>query len=175
MIGHAIVLKNYFPKKNKVTILHERFGKINFFIDEKHEAARLCNGSLMYCEVVKKQGSSSYQCNFVDTYFVPFQSHTDDLYFIHDILKICLEFMPDKMAMKDVFDLVVSMYQQLHDLQDFQKKIYLLRLFLYLGIFPEDKKLYHYVMQNNLLQTYDNDVLLQQGLKYCWNSGENYS
>lgn len=175
MIGHAIVLKNYFPKKNKVTILHEQFGKIHFFIDEKHQAARLCNGSLMYCDVVKKQSSSSYQCDFVDSYFIPFDDSVYDLYFIHDMLKICLQFMPDHMVMVDVFDLVMDIYNHLDGLQACQKKIYLLKLFLYLGIFPENKKLYQSVMQNNELHNHDSDELLQKALQYCWDSDENYS
>jgi len=173
LIGHAIVLKNYFPKKNKVTILHEQFGKVSFFVHEKHQAARLCNGALIYCEVVKKQ--SLYQCNFIDAYFVPMHGNVQDLYFIHDILKICLQFMPDQMGMIDVFYLVTEIYKQLDQLQGCQKKIYLLKLFLYLGIFPENKKLYQHVMQDDQLHTHDSDVLLQQGLRYCWNSDVNYS
>ncbi|MBP6870075.1 hypothetical protein KBC04_04285 [Candidatus Babeliales bacterium] len=173
MIDHAIVLKNYFPKKNKITILHARFGKINFYVDEKHQAARLCNGSLMYCQIIKKQ--TSYQCEFIDAYFVPFQDGQYDLYFIHDILKICLLFMPDQMSMADVFDLITGIYQELDDLQVCHKKIYLLKLFLYLGIFPENKKLYQHIMQDNKLHTHDSDILLQQALNYCWNSDGNYS
>jgi len=169
LIDHAIVLKNYFPKKNKVTILHERFGKIDFYIDEKHSAARLCNGSLMYCQIIKKQ--SMYQCDFIDAYYIP----SKDLYFIHDILKICLNFMPTQIMMDDVFDIILEIYQNLESLEDCQKKIVLLKLFLYLGVFPENKKLYQHVMQNNLLHNHDSDILLQQALSYCWNSGVNYS
>lgn len=175
MIAHALVLKNYFPKKNKVTILHEQFGKISFFVDEKHEAARLCNGSLMYCNIIKKTSSSSYQCDFVDAYFIPLHDSLYDLYFVHDVLKICLQFMPEKMSMKDVFALITEMYMQLEHLHGCHKKIYLLKLFLYIGIFPEDKKLYQSVMQHVDQHNHDSDELLQQGLKYCWNSDINYS
>lgn len=175
LIGHAIVLKNYFPKKNKVTILHEHFGKINFYVDEKQQAARLCNGSLIYCDVVKKQSSSFYQCDFIDAYFIPFNDSAYDLYFIHDILKICLQFMPDKIMINDAFDLIIDIYEKLEGLEVCQKKIYLLKLFLYLGVFPENKKLYQCIMQNNQLHSHDSDLLLQQGLNYCWNSDVNYS
>ena len=67
------------------------------------------------------------------------------------------------------------MYQHLNDLQECQKKVYLLKLFLYLGIFPEDKKLYQYVMQDKNLHKHDSDVLLQEALNYCWKSDLNYS
>lgn len=169
MIDHAIILKNYFPKKNKVTILHERFGKINFYIDEKHPAARLCNGSLMYCQIIKKQ--SMYQCDFIDAYYIP----SEDLYFIHDILKICLNFMPTQVMMVDVFDIILEIYQDLEFLQDCQKKIFLLKIFLYLGVFPENKKLYQCVMQSNSLHNHDSDSLLRQALSYCWSTEVNYS
>ena len=175
MISHAIVLKNYFPKKNKVIILHEQFGKISLFIDERQQASRLCNGSLIYCDIIKKQSSSSYQCDFIDAYFIPFHDAAYDLYFIHDILKICLHFLPDQMNVIDIFDVIIDIYKQLEGLQDCQKKIYLLKLFLYVGIFPENKKLYQHVMQNNQLHTHDNDALLQQALRFCWNSDVNYS
>jgi uncharacterized protein YqkB len=174
LIEHAIVLKNYFPKKNKITILHEQFGKISFFIDEKHLAARLCNGSLIYCHVVKKQ-TSGYQCDFVDAYFIPYDDQNYDLYFVHDALKICLQFMPERNKMTDIFDLVIEIYENLENLSDCQKKIYLLKLFLFLDVFPENKKLYQTVMQDNSLHNHDSDITLQQGLKYCWNSDVNYS
>lgn len=174
MIGHAVVLKNYFPQKNKVTILHERFGKITIFIHEKHPARMLCNGSLMYCDVIKKQ--ATYHCDFVDPYFIPYHHTMHDLYFIHDILKICLQFMPDQVdSASDIFTIITDIYQHLESLESCHKKIYLLKLFLYLGIFPENKKLYQHVMQSNTLHTHDSDALLQQGLRYCWDSDINYS
>ena len=83
--------------------------------------------------------------------------------------------MPDQMGMEDVFSLVTDIYQRLEGLQGCQKKIYLLKLFLYLGVFPENKKLYQHVMQDNQLHTHDGDELLQQGLKFCWDSDANYS
>ena len=168
MIGHAVVLKNYFIKKNKVTILHEQFGKISFFIHEKEQAARLCNGSLIYCHVIKKK--SLYQCEFVDAYFIPFYNDAYDVYFVHDILKICLEFLPDHLMVTDVFDLILDIYNNIDHVKSCQKKIYLLKLFLYIGIFPENQKLYHHVMQDVQLHNHDSDELLQQGLRYCWNS-----
>jgi dihydroneopterin aldolase len=67
------------------------------------------------------------------------------------------------------------MYNHLEGLQACQKKIYLLKLFLYLGVFPENKKLYQSVMQDKQLHNHDNDALLQQGLRYCWDSDINYS
>lgn len=169
LIDHAIVLKNYFPKKNKITILHERFGKISLYIDEKHPAVRLCNGSLMYCQVIKKR--SAYQCDFVDAYYIP----TDDLYFVHDFLKICLRCMPDQIAMTDVFDLIIDIYKKFHLLKSCEKKIFLLRTFLFLGIFPENKKLYQCVMQDMSLHNHDSDVILDKALTYCWAIDVNYS
>ncbi len=174
MLGHAIVLKNCFPKKNMVTILHEQFGKINIFIYEKHPAVRLCNGALIYCHVVKKQ-TSRYQCDLVDPYFIPFDNAAYDLYFIHDILKICLRFMPDQNKMPEIFNIVIDIYQHLESLSVCQKKIYLLKLFLFLDIFPENKKLYQLVMQDTALHNHDMDELLEKGLNYCWNNAENYA
>jgi len=168
LIAQAIVLQNSFPKKNKVTILHEQFGKISFFVHEKHPASRLCNGSLMYCEVEKK--GSVYTCNFIDAFFIPFSHSTLHAKFMYDILKICLNFMPDETIMDDVFSLVMYVYEQSHNLDFFQKKIILLRIFLYVGVFPEDKLLYQIVMQEGLQYSDRYDLVLQQGLTHCWQS-----
>ena len=83
--------------------------------------------------------------------------------------------MPDQTQMTDVFDMMLTIYQELADLQVCYQKIYLLRLFLYLGIFPENKKLYQLVMQQKYLHNHDTDLLLQQGLQYCWTTDVNYS
>ena len=170
MICQAIVLKNYFPKKNKVTILHEQFGKINFFVNETKDASRLCNGSLIYCDVRKKE--SSYQCDFIDAYFVPFEQDRYDLYFIHDLLKICLNFAPWQISMSDIFNLILEIYNKLESLSCEQKKVYLLKIFLYLGIFPEDKLLYQIVMQGYRLNITNIDELLYKGLHHCWASNQ---
>lgn len=170
MICHAIVLKNYFPKKNKVTLLHEQFGKINLFISEKQEASRLCNGSLIFCNITKRE--SSYTCDFIDAYFIPFDQDRYDLYFIHDLLKICLNFAPWQSVTTDVFDLFLEIYKQLDLLSVEQKKICLLKMFLYLGVFPEDKQLYQVVMQSYRLNNQDLNQILHKGLDYCWNSNQ---
>lgn len=174
LIAHAIVLKNYFPHKNKVIILHEQLGKISLFFDDKHQAARLCNGALMYCQVTTKQ-NGRYACDFIDTYFIPFHDAGYDLYFVHDLLKICLECMPDQNKVTEVFDLMIEIYQNLADLDACHKKIYLLKLFLFLDIFPEDKKIYQLVMQDFKLHDHNVDQVLQKALQYCWNSQVKYS
>lgn len=167
MIHQALVLKNYFPKRNKVTIFHEKLGVISFYVHEKQQASFLCNGSLIYCNIKKQQ--SSYQCDFVDAYYVPFNSATCDLYFIHDVLKLSLLFFPTATAMPEVFMIIMSLYEGLENLSTQQKKIYLLKIFLYIGVFPENKKLYQIVMQEYRLYSKDVDILLNKSLDYCWN------
>lgn len=170
MICNAIVLKNWFPKKNKVTVFHQQFGKINFYVNETQQASRLCNGSIIFCDIKKKE--SSYQCDVVDIYFIPLNQEQYDIYFIHDILKICFNFAPWHMAMSDVFGLIIEIYETLEDLSEQQKKIYLLKLFLYIGIFPEDKMLYQIVMQKNRSDIQNLDQILYNGLNYCWASDQ---
>ena len=167
MVYHALVLKNYFPKKNKVTILHEKYGKINFFVHENQDTSRLCNGSMMYCDIQKKD--ATYQCHFIDTYFIPLDQNKYDLYFIHDLLKICLNFVPWQVAMPDIFQMIIEIYRQLDNLSCEEKKIYLLKIFLYIGIFPEDKLLYQVVMQGHRLHIKNIDKLLYNALNFCWN------
>lgn len=170
MICHAIVVKNWFPKKNKVTILHEQFGKINLFVTELEQASKLCNGSLIFCDIQKKE--SSYQCHFIDVYFIPFDSQVYDLYFVHDILKICLNFAPWHIMMPDILSLILDIYKDLESVSSEQKKIYVLKLFLFLGIFPEDRLLYQIVMQGYRLNVENIDQVLHKALRHCWMSDQ---
>ena len=170
MIAQAFVIKNYFPVRQSVMIFHQQFGKIHFFIQQKDQAALLCNGSLIYCDVVKK--NKSYQCLYVDPYFVPSSISIEHLYFIHDILKICYFFIPQEMMLSDVFNLIFTTYKQIHDLDDFTQKQYLLRLFLYLGIFPDNIRLYQVVMQEKIIFSQEVDQLFKKSLEYCWNFQE---
>lgn len=173
MQDRAIVLKNSFPKKNKLILLHESLGKISIFFDEKHSAARLCNGSLVYCSVLKKQ--SSFRCEQIEAYFIPMTFTLSDLSFMHDILKICLQFLPEQTSIPDLFELIVAMYSNLEHLPVCLQNIYLLRIFLYVGIFPENKKLYQSIVQQYELHNHDSDIMLQQGVQYCWKQDANYS
>ena len=170
MVCNAIVLKNWFPKKNKVTILHEQFGKINFYVNELQQASRLCNGSLIFCDIQKKE--SSYQCDFIDVNFAPLDPEKYDLYFVHNILKICLNFTPWQIRMTDVFNVIIDMYKHLDTLSSLEKKICLLKIFLYVGVFPEDRLLYQVVMQGYRLNIENIDQLLYKALEHCWASDQ---
>lgn len=172
MIHHAVVLKNYVPEKNKLVLLHEQFGKITIYITQKDSAMRLCNGTILYCSVDKK--NNKYQLHFIDPYFVVYHDNQHDLYFLHQILKICLDCMPSENKMGDVFDLVLEIYKNLAHLKTCHKKIYILRLFLYLDIFPESSQLYQAVMQSAQLHEHKDDILLDKGIAYCFKT-ENYA
>ncbi len=167
MIAQAFVIKNYFPARQTIAIFHQQFGKIHFFIQHKDQASLLCNGSLIYCDIVKK--NTIYQCLYVDPYFVPAGISLEHLYFVHDILKICKNYIPQEIMLPDVFDLIVYIYSQIHHFDNFTKKQYLLRLFLYVGVFPDNPSLYHYVMQEKLFFSQEIDLLFEKSLQYCWN------
>jgi len=169
----AIVIKNYFPLKNRVKILHEQFGLISFFVHEKSAGALLCNGSLIYCNILKKK--ESYHCDFVDPYFVPFDSNLCDFYFIQDVLRICLEFLPKETMVHEIFYLILEMYQSLESLTDIEKKSYQLKLFLCMGIFPHDVKLYKAVMLEQKNGNKDLECMFTKALAFCWQSQNNLS
>jgi hypothetical protein len=76
---------------------------------------------------------------------------------------------------RDIFPLLIKVYEKLDLLEPCQRKIYLLRLFLFVGIFPENKQVYQLVMQDSTLHVHDTDAILEQSLQFCWQHESNYA
>jgi len=158
--GIAIVL-NRLDKGSGFLLLHQVFGKIRCFLPYK-KTNNLCIGSLISCELVKKK--SYYVFDHVDTDFVPLLSEDHDIYFIHNLLKICIE-VPFEVRVDDVFSHMITIYKEMHLFTDKDKNRSLLKLFFFLSIFPESIQLYNMVMSRSVL--YD-DRIAQKGLELCW-------
>ena len=166
-VSHAFVLKNFFPQKHKVVVFHDLYGKITCFSSPKNQVARLCNGSFIRCMVSKK--NNHYQLDVVDIDFVLFDCNKYDIYFVHDVLKICYNILPFHAATPELFGLLEEVYKNLSIISSQQKKVYLLQIFLLLGIFPEDPQIYMIVTQNNKPLSDLQDEKIDKALLFCWN------
>ena len=120
----AIVL-NTLNRNGGFILLHQSLGKIRCFLSYK-DVNRLCVGSLVSCSLIKKR--SYYIFEQVETDFVPLFSDQYDIFFIHNLLKICLE-VPFEVPVNDVFSHMIAVYKQMHLFGDDKKNLSLLQLF----------------------------------------------
>lgn len=160
MSGIAVVL-NKLPRESGFLLLHQDLGKIRCFMPYK-KMNNICVGSLLTCLLEKKR--SYYIFDHVEIDFVPILSEQYDIFFIHNLLKLCLE-VPFEVRVDDIFSHVVSVYKEMHQFTDQDKDRSLLQLFFLLSIFPENIQLYNMVMNKSVL--YDNRVG-KKGLELCW-------
>lgn len=160
MTGIAIVL-NRLEKGSGFLLLHQKLGKVRCF-SQYNKNNDLCVGSLVTCELKKKK--SYYVFEHVETDFVPLLSEKHDIFFIHNLLKICLE-VPFEVVVDDVFYHMISVYKTMHNFTEKEKSMTLLQLFFLLAIFPENIQLYNMVI--NRSDVYD-ERLGNQGLELCW-------
>lgn len=160
MVGIAVVL-NRLERGAGFILLHQTFGKIRCF-SQYNKISNLCVGSLISCEVKRKK--SYYVFDYVETDFVPLLSEKHDIFFIHNLLKICLE-VPFEVVVDDVFYHLISVYKKMHNFSLKEKNMSLLQLFFLLSIFPEDIHLYNMVINRSDL--YD-ERIGNKGLELCW-------
>lgn len=170
--GMAIVLKNFFPHKHKIVLFHQKLGKISCYVSAKHQASLLTHGTLISLHVSMQK--NYYQLHDIDIVFSPYESTSYDIYFVHDMLKICLKILPYHVPASELFDLLCNIYKQFDDISPIQKKFYILQIFFAVELFPENEKLYFLVIKQRQLTDQDHK-LLQHGLYACWNLYENYT
>ncbi|MBM17784.1 MAG: hypothetical protein CL947_01790 [Epsilonproteobacteria bacterium] len=147
LVTQAFVLKNYIPEKYKVVILHKQLGKITcVYKGNKNKAARLCTGSLIVCTI--EQQKSWYEIVDVDIMFIPLTSSVTELTFFHHIVLLCLKLLPGGIAVGELFDYLLYVYNNIAQLSDQGRDVVLLRLFLLFDMLPEHKQMYRCAIQD---------------------------
>ncbi len=132
----GIVLKNYFPKKCKLSLFDSKIGKI--------AAVPPVGNHIAVGSMIEYSITHQTSCSFlyaVDVHDVPFHLAKDDILFLHHVLEICYYFIPMKSHSAELFMLLRILYT--HDVWLHAKEIkkfFLLKLFVLLGLYPEDKK-----------------------------------
>ncbi len=161
MASIAIVLNRLGNDSSGYFLLHQKLGKIRCF-SQYNKNNDLCVGALVSC-TIKKRGKY-YVFEDVETDFIPFSAEENDIFFIHNLLKICLE-VPFESPVDDVFYHVISVYKRMHTFGDNEKNHALLQLFFLMALFPEDIHLYKIVI--NPSDLYDEQIG-NRGLELCW-------
>ena len=166
-LAPAFVLKNFIKSKNSVIIFHKHLGKITCIYFQKDISARLCSGSYIFCSIEKKH--NYYVFTHVDIIFTPLYDNVEQLTFIHNLVKLCLFFLPKSIAVYELFDFLQYIYQRLDNLTEDGQNIVLLRLFLMFDLLPEDRQIYRCAQQDPYQ---DSLMYIKESYLYvqtCWN------
>jgi len=133
----GIILKNYYPQRQKISVLDRKMGKIQY-PSPKNKAIPV--GSLIGY-YVEQNRYNFYKINQLEILNIPFETATDDILFLHHVLEICYYFIPCGAEMQEIFNLLMYLYSFPYKLKYIiEKKLFLFKLFVSLGIFPEGKE-----------------------------------
>lgn len=145
----GFILKKYFPKKIKLSVLDSKLGKI----DCVPNRTNICLGALIRYNVVIKR-TIAYVEN-IDMITIPLTSNRSNLLFYHHVLELCYYFIPAECPVTNVFSLLAFLClvkESSFTVQ--QRKFFLCKLFFLFGIYPEDKQFqqqfFHRVMSESI-------------------------
>ncbi|MEX0940119.1 MAG: hypothetical protein WDZ41_02070 [Candidatus Babeliales bacterium] len=137
MLQHkGFVLRSYMPKKQKISILDESLGKIEATYFQFGKMSQLSAGVLMCYYPLYR--NSWYELEQMVIYDMPFDIVRQDINFYHQVLELCYYFLPLNCAADDIFNLVQYLLGSAPIMQtNKQKKLFLVRFFCALGVYPE--------------------------------------
>lgn len=136
----GLVIKRFFPAKNKVGILSRSSGRINAVVKSDYHLQRLCPGHFISYQPVKLSTSGTTQViESVEIVLLPFDGMTGHLIWLHHLLEVCYYFVPLQSPCVELFDHIVIACDALahSELQPYSaqlKRIVMVRLFALLGM-----------------------------------------
>lgn len=133
----AIVLKNYFPQKYSLSLLDHKGGKMT---GVSHAIEHISVGSLIEYTLDRARKNSLFIYH-IELQEMPFVLAQSDILFLHHALELCYHFIPNGSEALAAFELLKHFYVPHEWMQSsLYKKIFLFKLFVGLGIYPEDKR-----------------------------------
>lgn len=138
MKQHAIVLNVFSGDAQKVMLLDSTEGKIICYISGKI----LFVGAYIEYKLIKKR--RHYVAYSVEVIRMPFALIKNDILFLHHVLEICHHFIPEGIVVSEVFDFINYLYKnEVLIAQSLTKKLYMSKLFVLFGIYPEKPYITH--------------------------------
>lgn len=153
-MNYAFVIKNYSPLSCKVEILHKEYGKIICMYSKDHQARLLTTGTLILCDIEKLNYSN--RLNIVEILISASTQDLEQLEFIHQVALICKKLLPSGVAVEDLFNFLLYVYEHMKEIDKISRKIVLLRLFFLCEIFDGSLDIYKTAMQNPFNKELDN-------------------
>jgi hypothetical protein len=134
-IRRGIILKTYFPLKRKIVVLDQTAGKVSYV--PTHED--VCVGTLIEYTVDVPRTGIAFLHN-AHKIGLPLLLAQNDILFFHHVLELCYYFIPEGIPVEDVFLIVESLYVLEHSRFTTRfKKLLLMKLFVALGMYPEER------------------------------------
>ena len=131
----GIIVKSFIPQKQKLCVLDETLGKIMCVPNRDH----LSNGlQISYYAQEKNNIHFLHNIEIIDAAFSLAQ---EDILFYHHVLELCYYFVPLGSYAPALFDLLLYLYASPKNFfSTVTKKIILFKIFVALGIHPEDSR-----------------------------------
>lgn len=134
----GIILKTFIPFKQRLSILDYSLGKIEGSVSLKEPYNTLNNG--VFINYYPSKGMHGYKLEGIELMHVPFPLARHDIYFFHHVLELCYYFIPFECAAANIFELLIFLVQYFEKITSSKnKKVFLLRFFACLGMYPEDE------------------------------------
>ncbi len=158
----AIVLRNEYPERARLLLFDENKGIASC----RSNRMDLAIGSLI--DYSCTQSGSGYSAETINVHALPCCKQLPDLLFFHRVLEICVKFVPEGAESKDLFELLLFLYDQrkfaaLYN--DLFKKIFLCKIFIVLGVWPAGKKFQNPLFYHIASESIDNLLGLSIDLK----------
>jgi hypothetical protein len=128
----GIVVKRYFPQKQKIVLFDDEWGKITCV--PPHD--RISLGTLLSYEIQQRNGMPFIYD--VELIAMPLDGGEMDILFVHHVLEVCYYFIPEQSIASEVYDMMMLLFTKQPCIRHpFFKKIFLFKLFVLLGIYPD--------------------------------------
>ena len=146
MHTQALILKTFPQHEQKALVLDEKYGKVYAKLGVFSKVS-LCQGMLIQGTFFPSSGGA-YILKNVDPVYAPFDQANHDLEFLHTFLFTLQKTIPLHANFSGIILYTKYVYENFFELNEHQKKLVLLFIFLKSGVFPEDPWLYKLLIEN---------------------------
>lgn len=160
----GIILKTYFPKKTKVALLDQHWGKI----EAVPPTTEIGIGFLL--EYRPRSKGRIFILEQMEVHDVPLQLAKADILFLHHVLEICYFGVPFGSCVPEVFVMVNWLYSLDEPLEYPFKIAFVFKLLTTLGMYPYEARFQESYFYNLAIESIDSiatksiDLKVQQGL-----------
>lgn len=137
VVHEGIILRNYIPKKQKLSILDSNLGRIECISLNSKNNHRLFSGA--FINYTLKKFNMYYVVENTNIIDFPQDLIDHNFAFFHHVLELCYYFLPLDQEASDIFELINLCYLKSNLTSNkLAKNIFLCKFFSILGIYPSD-------------------------------------